>query len=67
MRLIGKSDDMGKLLGLDKEWLAKAIAQVGNYQEIFDRNVGEKTPLALKRGLNALWSSGGLQYGMPIR
>ena len=67
MRLIGKSDDMGKLLGLDKEWLAKAIAQVGNYQEIFERNVGEKTPLALKRGLNALWSNGGLQYGMPIR
>ncbi len=67
MRLIGKSDDMGKLLGLDKEWLAKSIAQVGNYQEIFERNVGEKTPLALKRGLNALWSNGGLQYGMPIR
>ncbi len=67
MRLIGKSDDMGKLLGLDKEWLAKSITQVGNYQEIFERNVGEKTPLALKRGLNALWSNGGLQYGMPIR
>jgi general L-amino acid transport system substrate-binding protein len=67
MRLIGKSDDMGKLLGLDKEWLAKAVSQVGNYQEIFERNVGEKTPLALKRGLNALWSNGGLQYGMPIR
>jgi general L-amino acid transport system substrate-binding protein len=67
MRLIGKTDDMGKLLGLDKEWLSKVISQVGNYQEIFDRNVGEKTPLALKRGLNALWSNGGLQYGMPIR
>jgi general L-amino acid transport system substrate-binding protein len=58
---------MGKLLGLDREWLARAVAQVGNYSEIFERNVGEKTPLNLKRGLNALWSNGGLQYAMPIR
>lgn len=67
LRLLGKSDDMGKLLGLDREWIARAVAQVGNYSEIFDRNVGEKTPLALKRGLNALWTRGGLQYAMPIR
>jgi general L-amino acid transport system substrate-binding protein len=67
MRLIGKSEDMGKLLGLDREWLSRAVSQVGNYAEIFDRNVGEKTPLNLKRGLNALWSQGGLQYAMPIR
>ncbi len=67
MRLIGKSEDMGKLLGLDREWLARAVTQVGNYAEIYDRNVGEKTPLNLKRGLNALWSQGGLQYAMPIR
>jgi general L-amino acid transport system substrate-binding protein len=67
LRLLGKSDDMGKLLGLDREWIARAVTQVGNYAEIFDRNVGEKTPLALKRGLNALWSQGGLQYPMPIR
>ena len=67
LRLLGKSDDMGKLLGLDREWIARSVAQVGNYAEIFDRNVGEKTPLALKRGLNALWSQGGLQYPMPIR
>jgi len=67
MRLIGKSEDMGKLLGLDREWLARAVSQVGNYSEIFERNVGEKTPLSLKRGLNALWSHGGLQYAMPIR
>jgi general L-amino acid transport system substrate-binding protein len=67
MRLIGKSEDMGKLLGLDREWLARPLLQVGNYAEIFDRNVGEKTPLNLKRGINALWSQGGLQYAMPIR
>jgi general L-amino acid transport system substrate-binding protein len=67
LRLLGKSEDMGKLLGLDREWLARAVAQVGNYSEIFERNVGEKTPLNLKRGLNALWSNGGLQYAMPIR
>ena len=67
LRLLGKSDDMGKLLGLDREWLARAVAQVGNYAEIFERNVGEKTPLALKRGHNALWTQGGLQYPIPIR
>lgn len=67
LRLLGKSEDTGKLLGLDRDWLARAIAAVGNYGEIFDRNLGEKTPLALKRGLNAQWSKGGLQYAIPIR
>ena len=66
-RLLGKTEDTGKLLGLDREWLARAVAQVGNYGEIFERNVGEKTPLALKRGPNALWTQGGLQYAIPIR
>ncbi|WP_408595288.1 amino acid ABC transporter substrate-binding protein [Limnohabitans sp.] len=67
LRLLGKSDDTGKLLGLDKEWLAHAIAAVGNYGEMFERHLGEKTPLGLKRGLNAQWSKGGLQYAIPIR
>jgi general L-amino acid transport system substrate-binding protein len=66
-RLLGKSDDMGKLLGLDKEWMARAIAATGNYGEIFDRNVGPKTPLGLNRGLNAQWNKGGLMYGLPAR
>jgi general L-amino acid transport system substrate-binding protein len=66
-RIVGKSDDTGKLLGLDRDWMVRAIAATGNYGEIFERNVGEKTPLALKRGLNAQWSKGGLQYAMPIR
>jgi general L-amino acid transport system substrate-binding protein len=67
MRLLGKSDDTGKLLGLDREWLVRAISTSGNYGEIFERNVGEKTPLALKRGPNAQWAKGGLQYAPPIR
>lgn len=67
MRMLGKSEDTGKLLGLDREWLARAIQAVGNYGEIFEKHVGEKTPLGLKRGLNAQWNKGGLQYAIPIR
>ncbi|MEN9711976.1 MAG: hypothetical protein RLY90_237 [Pseudomonadota bacterium] len=67
LRLLGKSDDSGKLLGLDRDWLARAIGAVGNYGEIFERNLGEKTPMGLKRGLNAQWNKGGLQYALPIR
>ncbi len=67
MRLLGKGEDLGKMLGLDKEWLQRAIAAVGNYGEIFERNVGEKTPVGLKRGNNALWTQGGLLYAMPLR
>ena len=67
LRLLGKSDDTGKLLGLDRDWLARAIDAVGNYGEIFERNLGEKTPMGLKRGLNAQWNKGGLQYALPIR
>ena len=67
LRLLGKSDDTGKLLGLDRDWLARAIGAVGNYGEIFERNLGEKTPMNLKRGLNAQWNKGGLQYALPIR
>jgi general L-amino acid transport system substrate-binding protein len=66
-RLLGKSEDTGKLLGLDRDWLVRAIKAVGNYGEIFERNVGEKTALALKRGPNAQWNKGGLQYAPPIR
>jgi general L-amino acid transport system substrate-binding protein len=64
---LGKSEDTGKLLGLDREWLARAVMAVGNYGEIFDKHLGEKTPLGLKRGLNAQWNQGGLQYAIPIR
>ena len=66
-RLLGTSPGMGKSLGLDEKWAYNAIKQVGNYAEIFDRSVGPKTPLKLERGVNALWTNGGLMYAMPIR
>ena len=66
-RILGTKDDTGKLLGLDKDWMARAIAATGNYGEIFERNVGPKSPLGLPRGKNNLWSEGGLQYAFPIR
>jgi general L-amino acid transport system substrate-binding protein len=67
MRITGKSEDTGKLLGLDKDWMVKAIKAVGNYGEMFDRNVGPKTPLNLPRGLNAQWNKGGIMYAPPVR
>ena len=66
-RLLGTKDDAGEKLGLGADWAYNAIKQVGNYGEMFDRNVGPKTPLAISRGLNALWSKGGLQYAPPVR
>jgi general L-amino acid transport system substrate-binding protein len=66
-RLLGTGEDTGKLLGLDKEWLVRALKTTGNYGEIFDRNVGDKSTLKLPRGANNLWSKGGLMYPMPIR
>lgn len=66
-RILGTTDDTGKLLGLDKEWLARAVKATGNYGEIFERNVGPKSALQLPRGLNNLWNQGGIQYAPPIR
>jgi general L-amino acid transport system substrate-binding protein len=67
MRIVGTSEDTGKLLGLDKEWMVRAIKTTGNYGEIFERNVGPNTALNLPRGANALWNAGGLMYPMPVR
>jgi general L-amino acid transport system substrate-binding protein len=67
MRITGKSEDTGKLLGLEKDWMVKALKATGNYGEMFERNVGPKSALNLPRGLNNLWSKGGLQYAPPIR
>ncbi|HXH03166.1 MAG TPA: amino acid ABC transporter substrate-binding protein [Candidatus Competibacteraceae bacterium] len=64
-RLLGVTPGMGKNLGLDEKWAYNMIKQVGNYGEIYERNVGK--PLGLARGLNALWKDGGLMYAMPIR
>jgi general L-amino acid transport system substrate-binding protein len=66
-RILGSSEDSGKLLGLDKEWMARAIKATGNYGEIFERNVGQSSPLGLPRGVNNQWNKGGLMYAMPIR
>ena len=66
-RILGVSEDTGKLLGLDKDWAYRAIKAVGNYGEIFERNVGPKTALKLPRGANNLWNKGGFMYAPPVR
>ena len=66
-RLLGTEGEFGKALGLENDWAYNIIKSVGNYAESFDRNVGPDTPLAISRGINALWSNGGLQYAPPIR
>ncbi|MBU2497360.1 MAG: transporter substrate-binding domain-containing protein [Proteobacteria bacterium] len=66
-RILGVTPGMGKALGLDEKWVYNILKQVGNYGEIFDRNVGPATPLALDRGLNDLWTKGGLMYAAPFR
>ena len=66
-RILGVTPGMGKALGVDEKWVYNIIKQVGNYGESFERNVGKDTPLKIERGLNALWSKGGLQYAQPVR
>ena len=66
-RILGVSEDTGKHLGLSRDWMAKAIAAVGNYGEIFERNVGPNSALKLPRGVNNLWNKGGLMYAPPVR
>jgi general L-amino acid transport system substrate-binding protein len=66
-RLLGVTGEMGKQMGLDNDYAYKAIKAVGNYGEIWDRNVGPKTPLRLDRGRNALVTNGGLMMSVPVR
>ena len=66
-RLLGVEGDKGKDFGLANDWMAVVIKQVGNYGEVFERNVGKGSPLKIERGLNALWTNGGLQYAPPVR
>ncbi|KJK00977.1 amino acid ABC transporter substrate-binding protein [Pseudomonas sp. 21] len=66
-RLLGAEGDYGKDLKLPKDWAVQIVKQVGNYGEIFDRNVGDASDLKIKRGLNAQWNKGGLQYAPPVR
>lgn len=65
-RLLGTTDDLGKTLGLDKEWAYRIIKQVGNYGEVFERTLGKGSPLKLDRGLNKQWKDGGLMYAPPF-
>ncbi|HEY2135419.1 MAG TPA: amino acid ABC transporter substrate-binding protein [Xanthobacteraceae bacterium] len=66
-RLLGVEGPFGEQLGLTKDWVYRIVKLVGNYGEVFDRNVGMGSPLKITRGLNALWTKGGLQYAPPIR
>ena len=66
-RVLGTEGEFGTALGIGNDWAYNVIKQVGNYSEVFDRNVGPDTELAISRGVNALWSKGGLQYAPPIR
>ena len=66
-RMLGATPGMGKALHLDENWAYNIVKQVGNYGEIFEKNVGTTSPLKLDRGLNQMWTKGGLLYGMPIR
>ena len=66
-RFIGKEGKFGEELGLNADWAYQIIRQVGNYGESYERNVGPNTPVKLERGVNALWSNGGILYAPPIR
>jgi general L-amino acid transport system substrate-binding protein len=66
-RLLGKEGDFGKGIGLDNDWVVKIIKAVGNYGESYEANVGSASRLKIDRGLNKLWTNGGLQYAPPIR
>jgi general L-amino acid transport system substrate-binding protein len=67
MRLVGTDGAYGEALGLTKDWAVRIIRHVGNYGEIYERNVGSGSKLKIPRGLNQLWSAGGIQYAPPIR
>jgi general L-amino acid transport system substrate-binding protein len=66
-RMLGKDGDLGKGISLDNDWVVKIIKAVGNYGEVFERNVGSGSRLKIARGLNNLWNKGGIQYAPPIR
>ncbi len=66
-RFLGVTPGMGKALGLDEKWAYNIVKQMGNYGEIFERNVGKNTKLGLERGLNALWNQGGIMYPAAFR
>ena len=66
-RLLGTEGNLGEMLGLSADWAKNAILAGGNYGELFEKNIGENTPIGLSRGLNAQWTDGGLLYAPPFR
>jgi len=66
-RLLGMEGDMGKNLGVGPDWAYNIVKQVGNYGEVFEKHIGVNTPVGLSRGVNSLWTRGGLMYAMPVR
>lgn len=66
-RMLGVGSTFGQDMGLTNDWVVKIVSGVGNYSEVFERNIGAATPLGIARGQNALWTKGGLQYAPPIR
>jgi general L-amino acid transport system substrate-binding protein len=66
-RFVGTEGKFGEPMGLSNDWAYRIVKLVGNYGEVFEKNVGAGSPLKIARGLNALWTKGGLQYAPPIR
>ena len=66
-RLIGLEGALGESLGLTNDWVVRIVKHVGNFGEVYDRNLGEGSRLGIERGLNRLWSKGGILYAPPIR
>jgi general L-amino acid transport system substrate-binding protein len=66
-RMFGTDGNLGEQLGLTKDWVIRIVKAVGNYGEVFERNVGTSSKLGIARGLNQLWNKGGIQYAPPIR
>ena len=66
-RLLGAEENYGEQIGLTKDWAVRIIRHVGNYGEVFERNVGTGSKLAIPRGINSLWTNGGIQYAPPFR
>lgn len=66
-RLLGRDGDYGEKLGLTKDWVVRIVRHVGSYSDVYERNIGMKSKVMIPRGLNHLWSSGGIQYAPPIR
>jgi general L-amino acid transport system substrate-binding protein len=66
-RVLGVVPGYGRALGVDERWVFNIVKQVGNYGEVFERNLGKDSPIGLARGMNDLWTRGGLMYAIPLR